>query len=249
MKKNNVYFVADFHFGSPDKASSREREKKVLAWLDSIEDSAREIYLLGDIFDFWFEYKDLIPKGQTRFLGKLAQMADRGCRIHFFCGNHDMWQRDYLEEELGFVLHKTKEIIEIDGQRFMIGHGDGLDTKDKKYKLINSLFKSRICTGLFATLHPRLAFALGRFWSRKSRESHSAKDLTDLKQEEPIYKYCMSVHKKLEIDYFIFGHRHLACDMHIGDHARYINVGEWLNQSCFALWDGTCLELQRFEYR
>lgn len=245
--RNKVYFVSDFHLGVPNQEESLQKEKRIVRWLESIEQNAKEIFFLGDIFDFWFEYKYVVPKGFVRFLGKLTQMADNDCAIHFFCGNHDIWIRDYFEKDLGFIVHRSNSTIIMNQKTFLIGHGDGLDPSDKKYKLLNKIFKNRFCISLFACLHPRWAFAIGTNWSRKSRHSHSESDKISLETEEPIYKYCQNKLKTEDIDFFIFGHRHIECDMALNEKSRYINTGFWEIKSPYAEWDGKNLMLKNFE--
>lgn len=246
-ERNKVYFASDFHLGVPDAEASSEREKRIVRWLEGIEEDAKEIFLLGDVFDFWFEYKDVVPKGWVRLLGKLAVMSDRGCRIHFVCGNHDMWIRDYFEKDLGFIVHKSAFETVIDGKTFLIGHGDGLDAGDKKYKLLNKLFKNRFCIAVFASLHPRWAYAVGKSWSRQSRLSHSEDDKINRCEQEPIYKYCMTELDKRNIDFFVFGHRHLKCNLPLKNGSRYINTGFWKTESPYAEWDGKNLCLKNFD--
>lgn len=247
-QRNNVYFISDFHLGVPNKDESLKREKNIVLFLSSIEDDAKEVYLLGDVFDFWFEYKYVVPKGYVRLLGKIAQMCDNGIKVHFFCGNHDMWQRDYLEKELGVIVHKeNKEIITLDDKVFMIGHGDGLDNKDFKYKFINFLFRNKFCVWLFGCLPTRFSMAIGNAWSKNSRKSHKKTDLIDMKEKEPIYLFCKKVLKNTHVDFFIFGHRHLVCDMAINNTSRYINVGCWINETYYAKWNTKELMLKRFE--
>lgn len=249
MELNNkkIYFASDFHLGNVSKEHSRLREKKIVEWLKYVSKDAEEIYLLGDIFDFWFEYNNVVPKGFVRFLGTLADIADSGVKIHFFCGNHDLWIRDYFQDELGIIVHHQKETINLHGKTFMIGHGDGLDTKDKKYKFINSIFKNKFCISLFASLHPRLAIPLAQSWSKSSRASHSEDDKKDLGEQEPIYKYCIKALEKEHIDFFVFGHRHLVCDKAITNSSRYVNLGYWDKSGHYAVWDGENLTLKKFD--
>lgn len=245
--KSRIYFASDFHLGVPDAWASAERERRIVRWLDCIEENAKEIFLLGDVFDFWFEYRDVVPKGYVRLLGKLATMADNGCKIHFVCGNHDLWIRDYFEKDLGFIIHRSAFETIIDGKRFLIGHGDGLDFSDRKYRFISRLFKSRFCVAAFAALHPRWAYTIGKTWSRKSRLSHSESDKVNLYEQEPIYKYCMAELDKRNIDFFVFGHRHLKCNLSLKNGSRYINTGFWTTESPYAEWDGENLCLKNFD--
>ena len=247
LNRNKIYFASDFHLGNSSAKFNRLREKKIVRWLNHISKDAEEIYLLGDIFDFWFEYKHVVPKGYVRFLGTLATLVDSGVRIHFFCGNHDLWLRDYFQEELGLIVHKEKEVVSLYGKTFMIGHGDGLDSKDKKYKFINTIFKNKICIKAFASLHPRWAITLGESWSKSSRSSHSESDKNDLAEKEPIYQFCLKTLETQNIDFFVFGHRHLVCNKKIKDKTRYINLGYWNIYGHYAVWDGKNLELKKFE--
>lgn len=247
VQRNKIYFASDFHLGSSSQKQTHEREKKIVEWLNHISKDAEEIYLLGDIFDFWFEYKNVVPKGFVRFLGTLAHLADLGVKIHFFCGNHDIWIKDYFQKELGIIVHHQKETLSLYGKTFMIGHGDGLDSKDKKYKIINTIFKNKICISLFASLHPRWAISLAQSWSKSSRASHSEDDKKDLGEKEPIYQFCLKTLEKENIDYFVFGHRHLVCDKELKDNIRYINLGHWQSNGHYAIWDGENLILKKFD--
>lgn len=247
QRRNKIYFASDFHLGNSSRKENQKKEKLIFRWLNHISKDAEEIYLLGDIFDFWFEYKYVVPKGYVRFLGTLAQLVDSGVRIHFFCGNHDLWLKDYFQEELGLIVHKEKEVISLYEKNFMLGHGDGLDSKDKKYKFINTIFKNKICIKAFASLHPRWAIALGESWSKSSRSSHSESDKNDLAEKEPIYQFCIKTLEKQNIDYFVFGHRHLACNKELKDHSRYINLGCWDTYGYYAEWDGENLDLKKFD--
>ncbi len=247
-KRSKVYFASDFHLGVPNEKASREREARIVRWLDSIKDTAAEVYLLGDIFDFWFEYRKVVPKGFVRFLGKLGELSDSGIGVHLFCGNHDLWQKDYFEKEIGVMLHRSCCTVEMNGRVFMLGHGDGLDKRDKKYKILNKIFTNHLCIGLFSLIHPDCAMSLGSKWSRQSRHSHSESDKIHLGETEPIYQFCIRELERRKVDFFIFGHRHLSCDMPLGNTpSRYINTGHWETDSPFAEWDGENLVLKNFE--
>ncbi|MDR1725636.1 MAG: UDP-2,3-diacylglucosamine diphosphatase [Bacteroidales bacterium] len=244
---NNHYFIADIHLGTPTRESSLEREKKILRWLQSIESNAKAVYLLGDIFDYWFEYRYVVPKGYVRLLGYLAQMADKGIEIHFFNGNHDLWTKDYFEKELGFITHTTPIIKQIDNKIFYLAHGDGLDRADKKYIFVKHVFTSPFNRFLYSLLHPYLATMIGKNLSKTSRKQHCKSDYMDRKEKEPIYMFCQNYSKTHNIDFFIMGHRHIATDMFVGSHSRYINVGQWITENHYAEWNGTELQLKTFE--
>jgi UDP-2,3-diacylglucosamine hydrolase len=246
MKK--VYFASDFHLGIDARLSSRDREKQIVRWLDQIRVDAHSIYLVGDVFDFWFEYKTVVPKGYVRLLGKLAALRDEGIPIYFFTGNHDMWMFRYFEEELGIPIYREPIVREIMGKTFFIGHGDGLGPGDHGYKFIKRVFANRFCQWLFERLHPNFGIGLAQYWSGKSRgaQKEEAKYLGE--EKEWLISYVRRKIKEVQADYFIFGHRHLPIDYTIqGTHSRYINLGEWMNFNSYAVFDGKELELTFFE--
>ncbi len=241
-----IYFASDFHLGVPTFEKSLEREKAIVRWLDSIEHDAAEIYLVGDVFDFWFEYKTVVPRGFTRLLGKLASMTDKGIPIHFFTGNHDMWTFDYLEKEIGLIVHREPITANLSGKSFMIGHGDGLGPGDHGYKFLKKVFANPLCKWLFARLHPNFGTGLALYLSRRSRIATGAADEHfEGEDKEWLIIYIKEQLQKDHTDYFIFGHRHLPIDHPIGQ-SRYINLGDWLKYRTYAVWDGQNLELLTF---
>tara|TARA_B110000037_G_scaffold220964_1_gene290351 strand:- start:534 stop:1277 length:744 start_codon:yes stop_codon:yes gene_type:complete len=242
-----IYFASDFHLGSAGD-SDHAREKKIVAWLNSIAHDAFEIYLVGDVFDFWFEYRYVVPKGHVRLLGKLAQLSDSGVKLHIFTGNHDVWMFDYFKEEFGATMHYSPVEMVRFGKRFMIGHGDGLGPGDNCYKMIKAIFTDRLCQRLFAALHPYFGVSLARFFSRKSREKTGVKDSIYLGDDkEFLVQYCESVLKHEHFDYFIFGHRHMVLDKQLSNGSRYLNLGEWFSACNYAVFDGVDLTLQEFK--
>ena len=248
MEKNKIYFASDFHLGVPSLQSSLAREKKICRWLDEIKKDAAEIYLVGDIFDFWYEYKYTIPKGTTRLLGKIAEISDSGIPIHFFVGNHDLWMNDYFTEELNVQVHHHPIEKIFNGKTFYIGHGDGLGPGDTMYKFLRKIFASSICQWLFSRLHPNLAFYIAKKSSKRSRVITGTSDEKFLGNEnEWLFLYCRNYLKTKAVDYFIFGHRHLPLDLNVDNTARYINLGEWLNYCTYAVFDGNELSLKKFE--
>lgn len=248
MSKKKVYFASDFHLGAPNKTTSLEREKKIVRWLDSIKEDASEIYLLGDVFDFWFEYKQAIPKGFVRLQGKIAELTDQGIKIHWFIGNHDMWIFDYIPEELGVELHRTEIVKEFEGKKFYIGHGDGLGPGDKGYKFIKAVFRNKVCQWLFARVHPNLGIAVANYFSRKSRASTGQSDSTFYGEEkEMLIQFCKSELSKEHYDFFIFGHRHLPIQHDLSEKSKYINLGDWINYYTYGVFDGEKFELLSFE--
>ena len=245
---SKIYFASDFHLGAPDYESSRKREDAVVAWLDSVKADAAEIFLVGDLFDFWFEYKHAIPKGYVRLLGKMAKIADSGIKLHIFTGNHDMWMFDYFPKEIGAELHRKPILREFAGKKFLIGHGDGLGPGDKGYKFIKKVFANRTSQWLFGWIHPDVGIKLANFWSGKSRSANKDSDEKFLGEEnEWLVIYCKEYLKTEHVDYFIFGHRHLPLDLKVGESSRYINLGEWMNYRTYAVFDGDKLELKEFE--
>jgi UDP-2,3-diacylglucosamine hydrolase len=243
-----IYFASDFHLGAPGKTSSLDREKRLVRWLESIRHDAEELYLAGDIFDFWFEYRKVVPRGFTRFLGKLADLTDAGVKVTMITGNHDMWMFGYLAKEMNVTVHKDPIERTFNGKRFLIGHGDGLGPGDRSYKIMKSIFRARFLQWLFARLHPNLAFAIGHTWSRKSRYNQGAEpERFRGEDKEWLVVWCKEKLKTEHFDYFVFGHRHLALDVKLSDTSRYINLGDWLNLFTYAQFDGRELVLKKYE--
>lgn len=243
-----IFFASDFHLGAPNFKDSLIREKKICKWLASIENKATEIYFLGDCFDFWFEYKDVVPKGFTRFLGKLAELSDKGIKIYFFKGNHDMWTFGYLEQEIGLTVISNEKIIERNGKKFYLHHGDGIGPGDKGYKIIKRIFRNRVSVAFFSFLHPYLGAGLAKFLSKKSRISKGNSDKIYLGDDkEFITIFCKETLKIQHFDYFICGHRHLPIVVQLDETSKYINLGEWVEDFTYAQFDGTDLVLLEFK--
>ncbi len=248
MKRTKIFFASDFHLGAPNYEASLVREKKIVRWLDSIKDEATEIYLLGDVFDFWFEYKRAIPKGYVRLQGKIAELTDSGIKIHWFIGNHDMWIFDYIPKELGVNLIRTEVERELNGKSFFIGHGDGLGPGDHGYKFIKKVFRNPFCQWLFARLHPNFGIGLANFFSRKSRAATGEQDTVFYgENKEMLIQYCKDKLSKKKYDYLIFGHRHLPIDFQLSETTRYVNIGDWITYFTYAVFDGESLEMVTFE--
>ncbi|MBX7182912.1 MAG: UDP-2,3-diacylglucosamine diphosphatase [Bacteroidia bacterium] len=240
----NYYFLSDFHLGVPNLVKSQEREKRIVAFLDEIKSDAKAVFLVGDLFDFWFEYKYTIPKGYVRLLGKLAEMVDAGIEVHVFTGNHDMWMFGYLESEIGVKLHKKPIFLTLNNKNFMIGHGDGLGPGDHGYKLIKKVFSNPVCQWLFARLHPNFSFGLANYWSKRSRLANGDSDEVYTGDEnEYLVQFTRNFPQDKNIHYFIFGHRHLPLNMPVHNNSRYINLGDWIRYQSYAKWDGTQLTL------
>ena len=243
-----IYFASDFHLGVPDKRSSKEREARIIRWLNMAQKDAAEIFLVGDVFDFWFEYKRAIPKGYARLQGKIAELTDSGIPVHYFIGNHDMWAFNYFEEELGVKMYRDSADFEWNGKKFLVGHGDGLGPGDYGYKFIKRVFANPICQWLFGWIHPNIGIGMADFWSGRSRMANKGEDQKFLGDEgEWLAVYCKETLQKKHYDYFVFGHRHLPLDMRVGEKSRYINLGEWVNYNTYGVFDGRKLNLLEFK--
>lgn len=221
------------------------REQRLVAWLAQAQKDADEIFLVGDVFDFWFEYKHAVPRGYTRLLGKLSEITDSGIPIHWFTGNHDMWIFDYLPSECGITIHRKPVVREWDGKKYYIGHGDGLGPGDYGYKMLKKFFASPICQWLFARLHPNFGIGLAQLSSKKSRAATGQNDKVFLGEEnEWLAIYCREMLQKEHFDVFIFGHRHLPIQMKLNDASSYINLGDWLNYYSYAVIENGKVELK-----
>lgn len=248
MKK--TYFASDFHLGVDGHLTSAARERQIVRWLTSIQEDAEAIYLVGDIFDFWFEYKTVVPKGFIRLLGKLAELRDNNIPIYFFTGNHDMWMFEYFEKELGIPIYREPIIRAIAGKQFFIGHGDGLGPGDYGYKMIKKIFTNPLCQWLFHRLHPNFGIGLAKYLSVKSRESDPVDEEFLGEENEWLLAYANEQLDMIapSIDYFVFGHRHLPIDILLkNQHSRYINIGEWLHNNSYGCFDGSKFTIHFFE--
>jgi len=224
-----IYFASDQHLGAPTAEASLPRERKFVAWLDTIKEDAGAVFLLGDLFDFWFEYKTVVPKGFVRVLGKLAELRDAGIAIYFFVGNHDLWMRDYFQKELSIpVFHKPQE-FDINGKLFLIGHGDGLGPEDHGYKRMKKVFTFPFFKWLFRWLHPDIGVRLGHYFSVKNKLISGDKDASFLGEEnEWLALYCRKKLQEKHYDFFVFGHRHLPLEIELNNSSTYINLGDWI---------------------
>ena len=245
----NIYFLSDAHLGSLAIEHSRTQERRLVRFLDSIKHKAAAIYLLGDMFDFWYEYRMVVPKGYTRFLGKLSELTDMGVEVHFFIGNHDLWTYGYLEQECGLIVHRQPATTEIYGKIFFLAHGDGLGDPDKKFKLLRKVFHSRFCQRLFSMLHPRWGMSFGLNWAKHSRlkypDGKEAPYMGEDKEHLVLFtKEYIKTHNN--IDYFIYGHRHIELDLMLSRKVRMMILGDWIWHFTYAVFDGEHLFYEEY---
>ena len=242
-----IYFASDNHLGAPTPEESAPRERIFVQWLDHIKDDVGVLFLLGDLFDFWFEYKTVVPKGFVRVLGKLAELSDAGVPIHFFVGNHDLWMLDYLEKEIGIKVHYTPKEFTFNDKSFFIGHGDGLGPNDKGYKRMKKIFKNSFFQWCFRWLHPDWGMRLGHYLSVKNKLISGEEDAIFLGEEnEWLAQYARRKNQEKARDYYVFGHRHIPLDIPV-EQARYINLGDWISHYTYAVFDGKALKLKSWK--
>jgi len=246
--KGKIYFVSDVHLGAPAFKNNNERELLLAKWLDNINDDVAELYLMGDIFDFWWEYKKVVPRGFTRILGRIANLTDRGIPVYFFPGNHDLWIFDYLPSELGVTVHHHPIVKEIWGKKFFLAHGDGLDAKDVGYIRLKKIFTNKNLQWWFSRLHPNFALFIAHKWSGSSRTDKLKKKEEEFNvNNDGMYKFAESFLKQESVDYFIFGHRHIMVDSRINENARFVLLGDWIKNFSYGVYDGEKFELKRYK--
>jgi UDP-2,3-diacylglucosamine hydrolase len=243
-----IYFLSDFHLGAPDHASSLERERILVQFLEEIKDQAAEIFFVGDMFDFWYEYRTVVPKGFVRLLGKIGELADAGIPMHFFVGNHDMWMKNYFQQEFNMPVYYKPVEFERNGKKFLIGHGDGLGPGDHGYKRLKKIFRNPACQFLFGVFPPMLGMGLANYMSRRSRAQTGAKEEIFLEEDkEWLIIYCKEVLQQKKMDFFVFGHRHLPIDFRLNESSRYINLGDWIRYFTYAVFDGQEMVLKSYK--
>ena len=249
--KNNkkIYFASDFHLGlsSISRNQEIEREKKIIRWLNSLENDAQAIFLVGDVFDFWFEYHHTVPKGYVRFLGKIASLIDKGIPVYFFTGNHDLWMFRYFQEELGVVVYDKPIELNVNNVKLLVGHGDGLGPGDTFYKILKKIFTNKFTQWLFQWLHPDIGIGLAKKWSSFSRIKKAGLDEKFLGEKEYLIQYCRDQESRERRDLYIFGHRHMPLEIELGDESMYYNLGEWVNNFTFGEFDGDKFNLKKYE--
>ncbi|MFO7670432.1 MAG: UDP-2,3-diacylglucosamine diphosphatase [Bacteroidales bacterium] len=246
-EKNQIYFASDFHLGMHPGEKSRLRESYIVDWLELIRHDAKEIWLLGDVFDYWFEYKKVIPRGFVRFLGKLATLADEGVEIHLFPGNHDVWLFNYLPEEIGLTIHHNILVKVWNNKKFLLGHGDGLLKSDLGYRLLQGVFRNRILQWLYARIHPNGSMTFAQWWSRKSRSTKGAylPFLGATREHQAVFAKKI-LETQPDINYFVFGHRHLPFQIRLSPTSRVVCLGDWITNFTYAVFDGEELHLKKF---
>ena len=245
----NIYFISDAHLGSLAIKHGRTQERRLVRFLDDIKDKASAVYLLGDMFDFWYEYRHAVPKGYTRFLGKLSELTDMGVEVHYFTGNHDIWMYGYLEQECGVTIHTKPLTTELYGKIFYMAHGDGLGDDDRKFLFIRSVFHNKVCQRLFSSLHPRWGIAFGLEWAKRSRlKRPDGKEPPYMgENNEVLVRYTkdyMKTHP--DIDYFLYGHRHIELDLMLSRKTRMMILGDWISQFTYAVFDGEHLFMEEY---
>lgn len=242
-----VYFASDQHLGAPTLAESLVREKKFVSWLDEVKKDAGVIFLLGDLFDLWMEYKTVVPKGFTRTFGKLAEISDSGIPIYFFVGNHDLWMYGYFEEELNIPVYHKPQQYNINGVSFFIGHGDGLGPNDIGYKRMKKVFTNPLCQWLFRWLHPDIGVRLAQYLSVENKIISSKEDVQFISEDrEWLVDYCKRKLETQHYDHFIFGHRHLPLEIALNPKSKYTNLGDWIKYYTYAEFDGVNLQLKKY---
>jgi len=243
-----IYFLSDFHLGAPNEVESRKREDRLVQFFNHAKQDAAAFFIVGDIFDFWFEYKTVVPKGFVRIMGCLAQISDAGIPLHIFTGNHDLWMNDYLTKELNAKVYFEPHSFELGKKQFFIGHGDGLGPGDYGYKRLKKIFTNPFCQWLFRWLHPDAGIQLANYFSAKSRAKTGSADEVFLGEDkEWLIIYTKEKAKELDVDFFIFGHRHFAIDYTINDRSRYINLGDWIKLYTYGVFDGEQMQLLKWE--
>lgn len=250
MSEKKVFFASDVHLGAPYLQDKKEHELRFLRWLNFIQPNCKELYLMGDIFDFWWEYKRVVPKGFVRILGKLAEFTDSGIPVHFFIGNHDIWTFGYLEKECGLKVYRKQDVHEIDGKKFFLAHGDGLYEVDPGFKIMRSIFHNRFIQQLFSSLVPsRLALKLATGWSGESRKHNTKIAKSEYKGEsnEYLIKYAKLLLQEAHYDFFIFGHRHVVLDLALKKDSRILILGDWVQYFTYAEYANGKMLYQTFE--
>jgi UDP-2,3-diacylglucosamine hydrolase len=250
IPNKKIYFISDLHLGAPNYEKSLEREQKIISFLNSIQNDAQAIFLVGDVFDFWFEYKQVVPKGFVRFFAKLAQLKENGIDIHIFTGNHDLWMNDYLQKEIGATIYHQKVELQLVStnctKNVLVAHGDGLGPGDTKYKILKKIFTNSICKWLFRWLHPDIGIKIAQLWSRHSFTDPSI-EVFHGEDKEWLIQYCRKKLTEKSYNYFVMGHRHLPMKIALTENSTYINLGDWIVNCHYVVFDGNEMNLVKYE--
>lgn len=246
-QRDKTYFISDLHLGA-SYLDTRTSEQRVIEWLNTIKADAKRLILLGDILDYWFEYRHVVPRGYVRFLGKLAELSDSGVEIHWFTGNHDIWIFDYLPAELGITLHRTNEIMDIDGHKFFLAHGDDVGRRKWSFRFIQSVFRNKVAQWCYSWIHPDLTMILAHKWSSSSRKKNDKKGEEHFRGEkhEPLVQFAKEYIKDNDVEYLIFGHRHILLDLMLTRSNRMVILGDWIKHFSYATFDGNNLFIDLF---
>lgn len=246
-QRRYTYFISDLHLGAKYLKNPRDYEQRVVDWLGMIKDDAKELYMLGDVLDYWYEYKTVVPRGYIRFFGALASLADAGVKIYWFIGNHDIWLFDYLRDEIGVTVIDGYLVKDIDGKRFFLSHGDGVGRLKPSFRMMRAIFRNKICQKLYSGIHPRWTIPFALSWSCSSRNFSEEIPVVDNPDDEPLVQFAReysAIHP--DIDYFVFGHRHVILDHNISNHCHVIILGDWIHHFSFARFDGESMEMYKY---
>lgn len=246
MQQDKIFFASDFHLGAPNYEESLTRERKIVRWLEAKKPEMEALYLMGDLFDFYFEWKKVVPKGYVRLLGKLAELTDSGIPVHYWVGNHDMWIGNYLEQEVGVQMHYHPEVHRLKDKVFYLAHGDGLGPGDQGYKMLKKVFRSPLSIKAYSLLHPSFSTWLANFFSTKSRQAHAPDNWLG-EEQEFLVVHSRNLLKQRHVDYFVYGHRHLPMVRELQPERYYVNLGDWLQHFTYGEFDGKSFELKRYE--
>ncbi len=246
--QKKTYFASDAHLGLNIYEDRITAEKRLVRWMDSIKPDCKALYFVGDMFDYWFEYKYVIPKGFVRFIGKMAEFIDEGIPVYLYTGNHDVWMFDYFQKEIGATVCSQETITEIDGKKFYIAHGDGLGDPSLTFRFMRCFFRNKICQALYKWIHPDVTMPFGHAWSRSNRQKKQGNKAEQYLGEENefLVQFSKEHAKANDVDYYIFGHRHIELDLTIEEKKRVVILGDWITKFTYAVWDGEQFELKRY---
>ena len=247
--KKKIYFASDAHLGLTVYEDRFTAEKRLIRWMDSIKPTCKALYFVGDMFDYWFEYKYVIPKGFVRFIGKMAEFIDDGIPVYLYTGNHDVWMFGYFQKEIGATVYTQETILDLDGKKFYVAHGDGLGDPSLSFRFMRGFFRNKFCQFLYKWIHPDLTMPFGLTWSHFNRKKKQGNEAESYLGEEREYlvQFAKKYSETHDIDFYVFGHRHIALDLNIGQEKKVVILGDWITNFTYAVWDGEQLELKKYE--